>query len=206
MDTTTVSSSQVRATGPSSQVRAIDPYVHTLSVGLEKIHPEAFSSMAYRGGHRVCGVRKQTPTKFIIKTECIHGESDRARNRCQGTGNIQILLTKKGPVLFLAELNHDTGCSFQNVTLEDSLCNDETFTTNYCDYLSDAIDFASNDAKAKIAARELLLKEAAIKGYDVPSSDIASIDADNLKREIIGLSGQVVDYYSVPQSEGFWKI
>ena len=196
MDTTTV---------PSSQVRAIDPHVHALSAGLETIHPAAFSSMAYNG-HRVCGVRKQTPTKFIINTECIHGESDRARNRCQGTGNIQILLTKKAPVLFLAEFDHDTGCSFQKVTLEDSLCNDETFTTNYCHYLTDAVDFASGDVETKIAARALLLKEAAKEGYDVPSSDIASLNADKLKREIIALCGQVVDYYSVHQPEGFWKI
>ena len=194
------------ATGPSSQARAFDPYVHTLSRGLETIHPVAFAAMA-RHGHRVCAVNKQTNTKFIITTECIN-KSNSSHDRCQGS--IQIVLTEKAPVLYLAKFDHSDDClqsgRFTSITLEDSPCNDETFPRNYCEYLSKAIEFASTDATAKSNARDEELKRAKAEGFDVPCTPFASKMADRLQIEIGALCNQVIDYYSVPQPKSIWKL
>ena len=191
-------------TGPSSQVRAIDPYIHTLSAGLEKIHPVVFSSMAHKG-HRVCAVEGQTATKFMIKTECINNEANSRRHHCRGTGTMQFVLGKDAPALFVAKLNHDKGCNFSTVTLEDIACEDKTFATNYCEYLSEAIEFSSADATAKREARKEVLKVAEEKGYDVPCTDFASINAGNLNTQIIALYEQMINHFSVRQPKSFWK-
>lgn len=187
---------------PNSQNRAIDfdPYVHTLSMGLEKIHHEAFSSMAYKG-HRVSAVVEQTPTKFLVKTECINNEAYSRRHHCRGAGSMQFVLGENGPMLFLAELNHDEACNHPTATLEDGSCKDKTFCTKYCDYLSEAVEFSSTNAKAKRDAR----KSAEAKGYDVPDTDITSMNAGNLNKQIMALCQQIVDHYSVPQPKSFWK-
>ena len=191
------------ATGPF-QATATDPYVHTRSKGLEKIHPQAFSSMAYHG-HQVSGIEGQTPTKFLIKTECINDESD-SRTHCKGTGNIQIVLSRPVPLLFLAQFKHDEGCKFKSVTLEDSACDDKTFPTNYFNYLSDAAKLVSTHTKITREAREEELKLARIKGHDVTCSHAPSIQASNLQTEVLALCNQVIDYYIGPQPESFWKI
>ena len=192
------------ATGPSSQARAIEPFVHTLSSGLEKIHPVAFTKMAYNG-HRVHAVEIETDTKFMIKTECINDEPNSNRKHCKGTGTIQLVLGNKAPALYLAKLNHDDGCRFSSTTLEDSACSDETFLTNYCEYLTEAIRFSSIHVESRKNARKALLDLAEQKGYDVPCSDIASINAGKLAEQIGALSNKVIDYYSVPRTESFWK-
>ena len=191
------------ATGPL-QAMAIDPYVHTLSIGLEKIHPQAFSSMAYNG-HRVSAIEQQTPSKFLIKTECINDESD-SRTHCNGTGHIQIVLSRPVPLLFLAQFKHDNDCKFKSVTLEDIACNDLTFSTNYFKYLSDAAKLASTHAKTTREAREEELKQARINGYDVTCSHAPSIQANILETQVLGLCNQVIEYFIGPQQESFWKI
>ena len=186
---------------PNSQNPAIvpDPYVHTLSMGLEKIHPVVFSSMALKG-HRVCAVEGQTATKFIIKTECIYNEANSRHYQCRGTGAMQFVLDQKGPFLYLAELNHDKGCNFSTTSLEDIPCNDQEFRTNYCDYMSEATEFSSTNATAKREARMAAEAEG-----DVPDTDIASMNAGNLNRQIVALYNQMVNYFSVSQPESFWK-
>lgn len=192
------------ATSSSSQARPFDPYVHTLSIGLEKLHPQAFSSMAFHG-HRVSAIEKQTDTKFLIKTECINDESD-SRTHCKGTGNIQIVLSRPVPLLFLAQFKHDSGCQFTPVTLEDSACDDPTFPTNYFDYMSDAAKLASTLAEATREARKEELKQARINGYDVTCSHAPSIQASILETQVKDLGYQVIEYYIGPQQECFWKI
>lgn len=192
------------ATGPSSQARAIDPFVHTLSAGLETLHPAAFTKMAYNG-HRVYAVEIETDTKFMIKTECINDEPNSNRKHCNGTGTIQLVLGKDAPALYLAKLNHDDDCRFPSTTLEDSACSDATFLTNYFEYLTEAIRFSSTDAESKKRARKDLLDLAEQKGYDVPCSDIASINAGKLAEQIEAMSHKVINYYSASRTESFWK-
>ena len=191
-------------TGSSSQAGAFNPLVHSRSMGLEKIHPAAFASMA-RHGHRVCAVENQTRTKFLIKTECINDESD-SRTHCKGTGSIQIVLTEKVPLLFLAKFDHDKNCKFTPATLEDSACEDKSFPINYFEYLTKAFELASTNAKTTRDAREAELELARNNGYDVTCSHFPSIQAGNLETDIKALCNQVIDYYSVSQPESFWKI
>ena len=176
---------------PNSQNQAINPYVHTLSMGLEKIHPVLFSSMAING-HRVRAVEGQTATKFMIKTECINNEANSRRHYCRGTGTIQFRLDNDGPFLFLAQLNHGKGCNYSTATLEDIPCKDEEFRTKYCEYLTEAIEFSSANLTAKRDARQADL----LRGGAVPDTDFASVNAGNLNSQIIALYHQMLDRYS----------
>ena len=190
-------------TGPSYPDWVTDPYVHTLSMGLETLHPAAFTKMAYNG-HRVCVVKIESDTKFVFKTECTNNDPNNRRH-CKGTGTIRLVLGNEAPALYLAKLKHDAGCKFSSTSIEDSACSDETFRTKYCDYLTEATRISSADLDAKKAARKALLDLADKKGYDVPSSDIASVNARLLAEQIQALSHKLINYYSVHRTESFWK-
>ena len=189
-------------TVPNSQTCANNPnhLVHTLSMGLATIHPEAFSSMAFRG-HRVSAVVGQTPTKFKVETECRNNEAYGRRYYCRGTGTMQFVLGDIGPMLFLADLNHDEACGYSTATLEDLPCKDEQFRTKYCDYMSDAVTFSAADVKAKRNAR--IADEARCES--LPDTDITLLNAGTLNQQIIALYEQFANRYSVPRPKSFWK-
>ena len=187
---------------PNSQTCANNPnpLVHTLSMGLATIHPEAFSSMAFRG-HRVSAVVGQTLTKFKVETECTNNEAYGRRHHCRGTGTMQFVLGDIGPMLFLAELKHDKACVYSTATLEDLPCKDEQFRTKYCDYMSEAVTFSAANLKAKRNARE----EAEARHEALPDTDITLLNAGTLNQQIIALYDQFANCYSVPRPKSFWK-